>query len=177
MMQIDLVETERLKGERISRSHWQQWLQIGFSPAVMATMGGVWDLEKAEHNMQVNCEEWKNNGHGQWIFFDKSTKEFVGRGGIRKVTVNKNQEVELGYALMPKFWGKGLAVEIGKKTLTIAFNCFNYKNVVCYTLVDNQKSQRVMQKIGFTFEENIFHANLPHVLYRYQNPNYQLRKH
>ena len=95
----------------------------------------------------------------------------MGRGGIRKVTVNDKEEVELGYALMPEFWGQELAVEIGRKALAIAFNQFNYPRIVCYTLVTNRKSQRVMQKIGFTFEENIIHANQPHVLYRYQNPN------
>ncbi len=86
--------------------------------------------------------------------------------------VNEKPEVELGYALMPEFWGHELAIEIGNQALAIAFNHFNYPSVVCYTLVDNYKSQRVMQKIGFVFEENIIHANLPHVMYRYQNPQH-----
>lgn len=90
----------------------------------------------------------------------------------RKVTVNDNEEVELGYALMPDFWGQGLAVEIGKKSLLIAFNRFNYLSVVCYTLTGNKRSQKVMQKIGFLFENNILLANQPHVLYRYLNPDY-----
>lgn len=96
----------------------------------------------------------------------------MGRGGIRKVIVNDKEEVELGYALMPEFWGKSLAVEIGKKSLSIAFDKFCYPSVVCYTLVDNKKSERVMQKIGFAFEGNIIHASSPYVLYRYQNPKY-----
>lgn len=172
-MQIEVVETERLRGERVSKSHWQLWLEIGFNRTVMATMGGIWDLEKAKQKMQRNCEQWKNHGHGQWIFFDKDTDRFVGRGGIRKVTVNGKEEVELGYALMPNFWDRGLATEIGKKASAIAFERLNYPSVVCYTLVTNKKSQRVMQKIGFTFEENIIHADRPHVLYRYQNPGLQ----
>ena len=88
----------------------------------------------------------------------------------QKNTVSGKEEVELGYALMPEFWGKELAVEIGKKALSIAFDDFNYPSVVCYTLVDNKRSERVMQKIGFSFEREITHANYPHVLYRYQNP-------
>jgi [ribosomal protein S5]-alanine N-acetyltransferase len=68
-----------------------------------------------------------------------------------------------------QFWGQGLAVEIGEKALSIAFNQLNYSSVVCYTLIDNKRSQRVMEKIGFVFEDNIIHANQPHVLYTYQN--------
>lgn len=171
-MQVELIETQRLRGERIRESHWQQWLQICSNPTVMATLGGVWNLAKAQHKMQLNCREWDRNGHGQWVFFDRATDKLVGRGGIRKVTVNDRQEVELGYVLMPDFWGQGIAVEIGKKAVAIAFNQFNYPSVVCYTLVDNHQSQRVMQKIGFIFEANIVRANLPHVLYRYQNPSF-----
>ncbi|WP_051469972.1 GNAT family N-acetyltransferase [Fischerella sp. PCC 9605] len=169
-MEVELIETQRLRGERISESHWQLWLNMGSNAEVMATLGGTWNQEKAWEKMKWNCEQWECYRHGQWVFFEKETGTFVGRGGIRRVTVNRNEEVELGYALMPKFWGKGLAVEIGKKILSIAFDQFCYPSMVCYTLVTNQSSERVMQKIGFSFEENIMHAGMPHVLYRYRNP-------
>ncbi len=173
-MQVELIETHKLRGERIRESHWQLWFDMGSNPKVMATLGGTWSLEKAQEKMKWNCEQWERYGHGQWVFFEKATEAFVGRGGIRRVIVNGNEEVELGYALMPEFWGKGLAVEIGKKVLSIAFDEFCYPSVVCYTLLDNKKSERVMQKIGFSFEGNIMHANQPHVLYRYQNPKYTI---
>ncbi|NJK49338.1 GNAT family N-acetyltransferase [Candidatus Gracilibacteria bacterium] len=168
-MQIETIETKRLKGERINQSHWNLWLEMGSNSEVMATLGGIWSQEKAKEKMRWNSEQWRCYGHGQWMFFEKETGSFVGRGGIRKMNVNGKEEVELGYALMPKYWGQELAIEIGEKTLSIAFNKFHYPSVVCLTLVENKKSERVMQKIGFTFEDNIIHANLPHVLYRYKN--------
>lgn len=172
MIQPEQIKTQRLRGERICESHWQYWLELGTNSKVMATLGGVWNSDKAQQKMQLNCQQWEHYRHGQWIFFLQDTNELVGRGGIRKVTVDGKEEVELGYVLMPDFWGQGLAVEIGKKALAIAFNEFNYHSVVAYTLVDNYKSQRVMQKIGFVCEKNIIQANLPHVLYRYRNPKY-----
>ena len=137
----------------------------------MATMGGIWDEQLAQQKMQRNCEHWQLYGHGQWLWFDRETDEFVGRGGIGKVNVNGNKEVELGYALMPQFWGRELAVEIGQKSLSIAFDLFNYSSVVCYALVNNRSSQKVMQKIGFDWESNLLIGEQPHVLYRYLNPN------
>ena len=170
-MQIRSIQTKRLRGERVRQSCLQHWLKIGCNETVMATMGGVWNDSKAHQKMQQNCRQWELYGHGQWLFFAKQTNEFVGRGGIRKVRVNNNDEVELGYALMPSFWGQGLAVEIGRKALTIAFDLFNYSSVVCYTQVSNQRSQRVMQKLDFSFEREILLADRPHVFYRYLNPN------
>lgn len=104
------------------------------------------------------------------MFFENENGSFVGRGGIRRMIVNDNEEIELGYALMPEYWGKGLATEIGEKALSIAFERFCYPSVVCFTLADNKRSERVMQKIGFSFEGTIIHAGMPHVLYRYRNP-------
>jgi [ribosomal protein S5]-alanine N-acetyltransferase len=170
-MQIELIETYRLRGERIREHHWQLWLNMGSNLTVMATLGGIWSQEKAQNKLQWNCEQWKEHGHGQWMFFDKATGTFVGRGGIRKVIVLNKEEVELGYALMPEFWGQGLAVEIGRKAVSIAFDRFSYPSTVGYTLANNKRSERVLQKTGFSFEGNIMHANQPHVLYRSQNPN------
>jgi ribosomal-protein-alanine N-acetyltransferase len=170
-MQVELIETNRLQGERVQESHWQFWQTIGSNPNVMFTLGGVWNEEKARKKLQWNCDQWNNYGHGQWIFFDKVTSEFVGRGGIRKVILTDQEEVELGYSLMPKFWRQGLATEIGKKAVSIAFKEFSYSSVVGYTLVANQKSERVLQRLGFSFERNIMYAHQPHVLYRARNPN------
>ncbi|BAZ42047.1 hypothetical protein NIES4101_80150 [Calothrix sp. NIES-4101] len=169
-MQVEQIETQRLRGERIHPSNWKFYWKMASNVEVMATLGGTWSREEAQDSLTSNCKQWEYYGHGQWMFFDKNTDRFVGRGGVRRVIVNGSEEVELGYALMPEFWGQGLAVEIGTKSLEIAFNRFNYKSVVCYTLIANKRSERVMQKIGFLYEANIIHANLPHVFYRYQNP-------
>jgi [ribosomal protein S5]-alanine N-acetyltransferase len=170
-MQVELIETNRLRGERIRESHWEFWKSIGSNPTVMATLGGVWGEEKARKKLQWNCDQWNDYGHGQWIFFDKATGEFIGRGGIRKVILTDQEEVELGYSLMPEFWGRGLATEIGKMAVSIAFKAFSYSSVVGYTLVGNKKSERVLQRLGFSFESNIMYAHQPHVLYRARNLN------
>lgn len=169
-MAIEQVETYRLRGERVRESHFPLWFEMGSNPIVMATMGGIWSKEKARQKIRWNCQQWEHNGHGQWTWFDKATEQFVGRGGIRKVVVDNRPEIELGYALMPEFWGKGLAVEIGEKSLAVAFEQLGYPSVVCYTLVDNKRSQRVMEKLGFTLEKNVSIANKPHVFYRFFNP-------
>ena len=172
MMSLESIETKRLRGERVKESHLQFWHLMGSNSQVMKTLGGIWSPEKTKQKIQFNCEHWHKCGHGLWTFFDKTTNQFVGWGGIRKVMINQIEEVELAYALMPEFWGQELAVEMSKKSLAIAFNEFNYPSVVCLTLINNRKSQRVMEKLGFGYESNLDWANLPHVLYRYLNPNH-----
>jgi [ribosomal protein S5]-alanine N-acetyltransferase len=72
----------------------------------------------------------------------------------------------LAYALAPEFWGQGLASEIARGIRGLAVTEIGLSEVVCFTLLTNRDSQRVMQKVGFRFERDGMHADLPHVFYR-----------
>jgi RimJ/RimL family protein N-acetyltransferase len=73
--------------------------------------------------------------------------------------------VEVGWAVARSYWGRGLATAMGRHALTVAAE-HRIANVVAFTRVDNLASQRVMQKLGLTYEREFEHAGLPHVLYR-----------
>jgi [ribosomal protein S5]-alanine N-acetyltransferase len=91
---------------------------------------------------------------------------FVGRAGLHSANVGGDEEVELAYALMAEYWGRGLATEMAEAIMVVAFERLRMKEVVCFTLTTNRASQRVMEKAGFEYERDIVHAGLPHVFYR-----------
>jgi RimJ/RimL family protein N-acetyltransferase len=84
--------------------------------------------------------------------------------------VGGHEEIELSYALMPEFWNKGYATEMAKACIEIAFEVLRLNNIVCFTMKTNEASQSVMEKVGFQYERDIIHADLPHVLYRMKDP-------
>jgi [ribosomal protein S5]-alanine N-acetyltransferase len=51
----------------------------------------------------------------------------------------------------------------------VAFDVLRLPAVVTYTLPYNAASRRVMEKLGFEYEREVVHADLPHVLYRLQS--------
>jgi RimJ/RimL family protein N-acetyltransferase len=55
---------------------------------------------------------------------------------------------------------------MAKAILTVGFEHLGLSTVVAFTLPTNRASRRVMEQVGCTFERNIVHAGLPHVLYR-----------
>ncbi len=171
MTSLDTVETRRLYGERVHLGHWDIWRRMSADALLMATLGGVWTEAQAREKLLWNCGQWEQHGHGQWLFFLKSTAECVGRCGIRKMAVNQKEEIELGYSVVPTVWGQGLATEMGDRALRVSFDHFSHPSVVAFTLVDNDRSVRVMHKLGFSFEAEIIHAGRPHVLYRRRNPS------
>ena len=40
------------------------------------------------------------------------------------------------------------------------------EEIIAFTLPDNVGSRRVMEKSGFTYERDIVHAGVPHLLFR-----------
>ena len=135
-------------------------------PVVMATLGGVRSDAETERFLNEKMAHWAVHGFGYWIFRHRDTGRFVGRGGIQHIEIGGNREIEVGYSVLAEFWDQGLATEMAKAMVAIAFDRIGLDNVVCFTLTTNPASERVMQKVGFTFERPVIHAGEPYVLYR-----------
>lgn len=163
---IDCFETQRLVAKRIHANDLDKLLLMHEDPVVMKTLGGIRTHKETNDNLSWNLDEWQQNGFGFWMFYLKNTDIWIGRGGIRRVIVNDCEEVEVGYALMPAFWHQGYATEIALASVEIAFEILRLQNLVAFTLTTNKASQHVMEKVGFKYERDFTHANLPHVLYR-----------
>jgi [ribosomal protein S5]-alanine N-acetyltransferase len=172
MESIHTFCTDRLLAERLRLEGLDELRRMHHDPRVMATLGGVRSDDQTQQFLHDNLRHWDRHGYGLWMFRAKTDGQFVGRGGLRNVHVGGNDEVELAYALMATFWGSGLATEMAEAILTVAFTQLDLTDIVAFTLVTNQASRRVMEKVGCTFERDIIHASLPHVLYRIKRQEY-----
>ena len=59
----------------------------------------------------------------------------------------------LGYAIGRKWWGSGIATEAGQAAITYAKETFDLVRIWASTDARNVRSQRVLEKLGFTREE------------------------
>lgn len=110
---------------------------------------------------------WTDHGFGPWIFRQRATGVLVGYAGLAPAAEGVEPGgVELLYALRPRFWGQGFAARMGSLALKHASSVHDISEVVAYTLDSNLRSQRVLQKLGFSFERHVVHAGRSHQLYR-----------
>ena len=165
-MALDVFETDRLSAERLSPAHFETLCRMHRDEAVMATLGGVRSDRETRDFLDKNLAHWDRHGFGLWILRDRASGEFTGRAGLRPVDIEGEAGVELAYALMAAYWGRGLATEISVRLLEIGFRHLGLDEIVCYTRADNHASRNVMQKRGFVFERDFVDSGLPHVLYR-----------
>jgi len=165
------IETAHLRGDRIAEADLPRLRELHQNPDVMRTLGGMRDEAGTRSVLERLQLDWRTDGFGWWWLWDKATGRSAGHGGLRRHRVEGKPEVELGYALLPPFWGQGYATEIAVLSVDLARRVLHLPDAVCLTLPTNLASRRVMEKAGFQYERDIVHAGLPHVLYRQRFPD------
>jgi [ribosomal protein S5]-alanine N-acetyltransferase len=163
---VETFRTDRLVAERLRDEHFEEIRRMHQDPAVMTTLGGLRSDGETAGYLRDNLEHWDRYGYGMWVFREGTSGRFVGRAGLRNTRVGGGDEVELAYALVAEYWNRGLATEMARAILGLAFERLGVTDLVCFTLPTNLASRRVMEKAGFTYEREVMHAGLPHVLYR-----------
>ena len=93
----------------------------------------------------------KMGGWISYLFIHRQDGKLVGDGGYKGKPDRKGR-IEIGYALIPGYRGKGLATEAMRALMDRTFERPEIKSVYAETLSDAQSSMRVVQKLGMTFD-------------------------
>ena len=166
MKDLDSLLTPRLHLRRMTADDLDDLTRMHLDPRVMATLGGLRSPEQTRDWLDRQIGHWERCGFGLWIARERQTGQFAGRGGLHHVSIDDRDEIEVGYAFLAEFWGRGLATELARESIRVAFEVLNLSELVCFTLPINRASQRVMQKAGFHYERDLLYKDLSHVLYR-----------
>ena len=124
-------------------------------PSFIQNIGdrGVRTLVDAEKYIENGpLTSYAKNGFGLMAVTLKETGEPIGMCGLIKR--DALDDVDIGYAFLPKFWSKGYAVEAAKAVMGSA-KALGLKRVVAIVDPANAGSIRVLEKLGMTFEKMI----------------------
>jgi ribosomal-protein-alanine N-acetyltransferase len=160
--------TPRLIGTAAAPSDFAELRQLHSDPRVTATLsadGNPFSEGQTLDFLSRAAEHWNSYGFGLWMFRDRSSSRFVGYGGIKHTPVQSRGEIELAYAIRLDSQRSGFATEISLAALNFAFDDLHLDRIVAFTLPHNKASRRVMEHCGFTYQRDIVHAGLLHVLY------------
>lgn len=156
----------RLFAERLMDAHLPFLRRMDNNTEMMASLGGIRSDADTKAYLERNLAHWAQHGFGIWILRDPTTGRVMGRAGLRHLTVETTDEVELAYALLPEFWGRGLATDAARACVTIGREWLGLPSVVALTTPDNLASQRVLFKASLTPERELVHGGRRHILFR-----------
>jgi RimJ/RimL family protein N-acetyltransferase len=145
------LETERLYLREIKEDDLPLLFELHSDPEVMKF---IRPAEKTLDETRATMERIlrTNNypeGIGLWICQEKSSNEFIGWFVLKPL--ENTPDIEIGYRLLRKQWGKGFATEMSHELLNYCFNVTGLSKIAAATHPDNHASQHVLEKIGLRF--------------------------
>lgn len=120
---------------------------------------------------------FEERGYGLWAAEVPGVAPFAGFVGLNLATFDApfTPALEVGWRLDRSHWGQGYASEGAVAAIAFAFDEVGVEEVVSFTTVRNQRSRRVMERVGMRLDPDgaFEHPSVPvghpvraHVLYR-----------
>ena len=126
-------------------------------------------VEQAEKVLQdIILPQYKNN-LGRWAIHTKDNMDFIGWCGLKYRP--ELDEIDLGYRLMQKAWGKGFATEAAQHSLGFGFKTLDLKLITGRAHIENIASIKVLEKIGMDFIAEGIVDDCPVKTYTKANPD------
>lgn len=183
MSEVDAVpplgqlRTERLVLRRWRHEDLEPFAALNADPRVMEHFPAP--LDRAESDAMVERIEahFEAHGWGLWAAEVVASGAFTGFIGLWPpgFEAHFTPAVEVGRPLAHEHWGQGCAPEGARAAITDGFERLGLEEIVSMTSVGNDRSRRVIEKLGMTHDpdDDFDHPRMPpghrlerHVLYR-----------
>ena len=150
--QLPTFETERLCLRQLTTDDLDLIYRLNSNADVMKYITGYaedFEASKAALKRYLFFPEKANAPVGMWITSEKSSGKDIGWHILKKL--DETGEFEIGYRLLPEFWGKGYATEGAKRLIQYGIEDLKAPCIVAVTLPDNDASGNVLMKLGLEF--------------------------
>jgi RimJ/RimL family protein N-acetyltransferase len=144
------LTTERLAFRPWAPADLPLALALWTNPEVNRFLGGPFSPQQAEERLRLEIAMQETSGIQYWPIFLRSSGEHVGCAGLRPYQPAR-QIFELGFHLLPAFWGQGLAMEASRAVIAYAFETLGARALFAGHHPENAASRRVLEKLGFRY--------------------------
>jgi RimJ/RimL family protein N-acetyltransferase len=155
-----ILETERLLLREFDEGDAAPFYLLGSDPAVIRYTGDPGGgLTSREHALEVlrsrPLADYRNYGYGRWACVLKASGEVIGFAGLKYLA--DSQEVDIGYRLLPTYWGQGLATEACRAILDYGRTRLGLERIIGLVDPENVASVRVLEKLGLVLTDSVEH--------------------
>lgn len=96
-----------------------------------------------------------------WAVVLKNENKVIGSVGLHKrMDITGKFVTELGYVLSTPYEGNGYMTEAVRRIIAYAFDELKTPLIKVYHFIDNHKSERVIEKCGFIFDQKLIYKTV-----------------
>jgi ribosomal-protein-alanine N-acetyltransferase len=150
------LETERLLIRPLTVDDAAFIIELLNDPSFIQNIGdrNVRTLEDAQNYIRTgSLASYAKNGFGLSLVILKTTGEAIGMCGLIKR--DALEDVDIGYAYLPRYWSKGYAIEAALAMKSFAKVDVQLRRLVAIVDPVNTGSIRVLEKLGMKFEKMV----------------------
>ncbi|MCB0636656.1 MAG: GNAT family N-acetyltransferase [Lewinella sp.] len=160
-----ILETPRLVLREFLPTDAPFFYEMNLDPEVIRYTGDRPFTSTAEAEDFIRAyDQYKVNGYGRWSVMEKITGNYLGFCGLKFHP--DTHETDLGYRLMRRYWGHGMATEASRACLAYGFKELGLTSIVGRVRQDNSASIRVLEKNGMRFWRHFDFEGHPGLIYR-----------
>lgn len=151
-----VLETDRLILRRLTAAAAEFMFELVNDPSWLRYIGdrGVRNLDDARNYiLDGPVAMYDRLGFGLYLVELRDTGAPIGICGVLKR--DSLDDVDIGFAFLPRYWGNGYAFESAAAVKAYANEVLGLRRLVAITSPDNDASIRVLERIGFRFEKMI----------------------
>jgi len=151
-----VLETERLSLRQLTEDDAPFILHLLNEPSFIEFIGdrGVRTLDDARRYLQAGpLASYEQYGFGLYLVQLRERGIPIGICGLLKR--DQLEHADIGFSLLPEFWSEGYALEAAAAVVDYARVTLGLGRLVAITSPHNERSARLLGKLGFAFERNI----------------------
>lgn len=152
-----IAETNRLIISKLTLEDASFILELTNTPHFIKYVGNknLKTLEDAKNYLKEGTlKSYKNFGFGFYkLQLKQEQNKTIGTCGL--VKREQLDHVDIGFAMLPGYEGKGFGLEASKEILKLAKNTFKLTRILAITLPTNSNSIKLLEKLGLTYEKMV----------------------
>lgn len=153
---MTVTETARLRLRRLTFDDSPFLVELLNDRDFLANIGdrGVHSITDA-HRYLTNgpLASYEQYGFGLYLMELKDPPTAIGMCGLLHRA--SHPEVELGFALLPHFRGRGYIQEAARATLQLGMETLGLRVIVAITVPSNAISAHILRRLGFVYDRRV----------------------
>jgi [ribosomal protein S5]-alanine N-acetyltransferase len=158
-MTTEVLQTPRLALRHLEHADAPFVLELYNEPGWLRYIGdrGIRTLEDAQrHIAEGPAKMYVELGYGLYLVESRASGERLGICGILKR--DTLPDVDLGFAFVERFCGRGYAYESAQAVISHASRHLGIRRIAAIASPDNHASERLLRKLGFALQPQLYRA-------------------
>lgn len=148
-----VLETPRLQLQKLELTDAGDFYEFASDPAITEHVRWGWhhSVEETAAFLQSLNARYDSRRSFNWGIRHKEAGKVIGRICLFGFDED-NDSAEIGYTVSRQYWGQGIITEAGREVAKYAFERLGVNRLEARCNEANTRSERVMQRLGMTFE-------------------------